>query len=98
MINEATVNSAVKELFGNIEFAAEPAGLYDPLRYMIEIGGKRIRPTLCLTAYGLFRDELTPEVLGPAAGLEVFHTFTLIHDDIMDRSPLRRGCATVWKK
>ena len=98
MINEATVNSAVKELFSSIEFAAEPAGLYDPLRYMIEIGGKRIRPKLCLTAYGLFKDELTPEILGPAAGLEVFHTFTLIHDDIMDRSPLRRGCATVWKK
>jgi geranylgeranyl diphosphate synthase type II len=65
---------------------------------MISIGGKRIRPTLCLTACGLFKDELPPEVLDCAAALEVFHTFTLIHDDIMDRSPLRRGVPTVWKK
>ena len=98
MLNEETVNRAVERLFGEIEFTAEPAGLYDPLRYMIGIGGKRIRPKLCLTAYGLYKDELTKEILGPAAGLEVFHTFTLIHDDIMDRSPLRRGAATVWKK
>ena len=72
--------------------------MYDPLRYMISIGGKRIRPTLCLTACGLFCDELPPEVADCAAALEVFHTFTLIHDDIMDRSPLRRGVPTVWKK
>ncbi|MBQ9653472.1 MAG: polyprenyl synthetase family protein [Bacteroidales bacterium] len=88
----------MKRLFSGIEFQAEPAGLYDPLRYMIEIGGKRLRPRLCLTTYGIYADELTPEVLEPAAGLEVFHTFTLIHDDIMDRSPLRRGHDTVWKK
>ena len=81
-----------------INFPAEPAGLYDPLRYMMQIGGKRIRPTLCLTAYGLYRKEPGPEVLAPAAALEVFHSFTLIHDDIMDRSPLRRGMPTVWKK
>ncbi len=98
MINENTIDKAVRDLFENIEFTKEPAGLYDPLRYMIAIGGKRIRPRLCLTTYGIWADELTPEVLGPAAGLEVFHTFTLIHDDIMDHSPLRRGKDTVWKK
>lgn len=81
-----------------INFPAEPAGLYDPLRYMMQIGGKRIRPTLCLTAYGLYGKGPGPEVLAPAAALEVFHSFTLIHDDIMDRSPLRRGMPTVWKK
>lgn len=81
-----------------IKFPAEPAGLYDPLRYMIGIGGKRIRPSLCLTAYGLFRSEAGEDVRKCAAALEVFHTFTLIHDDIMDRSPLRRGVPTVWKK
>ena len=90
---------------GNIDFTftAEPAGLYDPLRYMIAIGGKRIRPRLCLLAWSLFRgnagsDEPTPEVLEAARALEVFHSFTLMHDDIMDRSPLRRGMPTVWKK
>ena len=98
MIAESVLDQAVKDLFGNIEFQKSPEGLYDPLRYMIAIGGKRIRPRLCLATYGIFADELTPQVLEPAAGLEVFHTFTLIHDDIMDRSPLRRGHATVWKK
>lgn len=98
MISEGRIDEAVKRLFAGIEFQAQPAGLYDPLRYMIEIGGKRLRPRLCLTTYGIYADELTPEVLEPAAGLEVFHTFTLIHDDIMDRSPLRRGHDTVWKK
>lgn len=76
----------------------EPAGLYDPLRYMIAIGGKRIRPRLCLTTYSLYKDELDDSILQPAASLEVFHSFTLIHDDIMDKSPLRRGYDTVWKK
>jgi len=81
-----------------IRFPETPAGLYDPLRYMIAIGGKRIRPRLCVTTYEMIRGRVEPEVLEPAAGLEVFHTFTLIHDDIMDRSPLRRGVPTVWKK
>jgi len=98
MIAENTISQAVKELFGQIEFQQEPAGLYDPLRYMIAIGGKRLRPRLCLLTYGMYANELKPEILEPAAGLEVFHTFTLIHDDIMDRSPLRRGHDTVWKK
>ena len=92
------ITGTVEELFDGISFTAEPAGLYDPLRYMISIGGKRIRPRLCLTAYGLYASDLTPGVLDCAAALEVFHTFTLIHDDIMDRSPLRRGVPTVWKK
>ena len=98
MITEAVLDKAVADLFQNIEFQAEPSGLYDPLRYMVAIGGKRIRPRLCLTTYGVYAQELNQSILQPAAGLEVFHTFTLIHDDIMDRSPLRRGHDTVWKK
>ena len=98
MIPEHTLDQALKDLFANIQFQPTPEGLYDPLRYMISIGGKRIRPRLCLTTYGIYQSELTPQILEPAAGLEVFHTFTLIHDDIMDRSPLRRGHDTVWKK
>ena len=98
MISQESISKAVKDLFDSIEFQKEPEGLYDPLRYMIEIGGKRLRPRLCLTTYGIYADELTPQILQPASGLEVFHTFTLIHDDIMDRSPLRRGHDTVWKK
>ncbi len=98
MIQEKHIDAALRELFDNLRFTEEPHGLYDPLRYMMEIGGKRIRPRLCLTAYSLFRDSLTEEVLSPAAALEVFHSFTLIHDDIMDRADVRRGVPTVYRK
>ena len=98
MIQETHIETAIKELFKELTFTAEPAGLYDPLRYMMEIGGKRIRPRLCLTAYALYKDELSEEILSPAAALEVFHSFTLIHDDIMDKAPVRRGVPTVYKK
>ena len=98
MISDSQLDAEVRRIFDEIVFHAEPAGLYDPLRYMIGIGGKRIRPSLCLLTYCLFKGRVTDEIVEPAAALEVFHTFTLIHDDIMDRSPLRRGCETVWKK
>ena len=98
MLKETDINQLVERMFDEIEFTREPAGLYDPLRYMIEIGGKRIRPRLCLTTYSLFSDEVDNGILAPASALEVFHSFTLMHDDIMDRSPLRRGVPTVWKK
>ena len=97
-MTETQINELVKRLFDGIEFTREPAGLYDPLRYMIAIGGKRIRPRLCLTAYSFFSDTFDEGILAPASALEVFHSFTLMHDDIMDRSPLRRGVPTVWKK
>ena len=92
------IKDIVSKLFADIQFEKEPAGLYDPLRYMISIGGKRIRPTLCLLTYLLYRDDINEAILEPAAALEEFHSFTLIHDDIMDKSPLRRGQDTVWKK
>ena len=98
MIKESAIEQTLARIFDNIEFTAEPKGLYDPLRYMIGIGGKRIRPRLCLTTYGLYKDEFADGILDAAAALEVFHTFTLIHDDIMDKAPMRRGQATVWKK
>ena len=98
MITEAHIESALKTLFGELRFTAEPAGLYDPLRYMMNIGGKRIRPRLCLTTYALFKDEFSEEILAPAAAVEVFHSFTLIHDDIMDKADVRRGVPTVYRK
>ena len=98
MITESQIDAHVEAMFRDIEFTREPAGLYDPLRYMIEIGGKHLRPRLCLTTYSFFDDSFGDEILSPAAALEVFHSFTLMHDDIMDRSPLRRGMPTVWKK
>ena len=98
MITEPHIDAVTERIFNEIQFPDEPAGLYDPLRYMIAIGGKRIRPRLCLTTYAVFKNRFTPKLLEVASALEVFHTFTLLHDDIMDRSPLRRGQATVWKK
>ena len=98
MIQENHIEEALKGLFAGLKFTPEPAGLYDPLRYMMEIGGKRIRPRLCLTAYSLYKDSFSDEILSPAAALEVFHSFTLIHDDIMDKADVRRGVPTVYKK
>lgn len=98
MINETNIEEALQKLFENLEFTREPAGLYDPLRYMIDIGGKRVRPRLCLTAYSLFKNEMGEDILSPAAALEVFHSFTLIHDDIMDKADMRRGKPTVCRK
>lgn len=98
MIKESNIEVILKEMFAALKFAQEPAGLYDPLRYMIEIGGKRIRPRLCLIAYALFKDSFTEEITTPAAAIEVFHSFTLIHDDIMDKADVRRGVPTVYRK
>ena len=98
MIQEKYIDEALKKLFSDLKFTQEPEGLYDPLRYMMEIGGKRIRPRLCLTTYSLYKDSFSKEILSPAAALEVFHSFTLIHDDIMDKAPVRRGVPTVYKK
>lgn len=98
MMTNARIEETLKEMFQSIEFTKEPAGLYDPLRYMIGIGGKRVRPRLCLLTYSLFKDEFSEEILQPAAAIEVFHSFTLIHDDIMDKAEVRRGVPTVYKK
>ena len=98
MIPEKHIEATLKEMFANLKFTQEPSGLYDPLRYLIEIGGKRIRPRLCLTTYALYKDSFSEEILSPAAAIEVFHSFTLIHDDIMDKADVRRGVPTVYKK
>ena len=98
MISEARIEEALDVLFENIKFDSEPIGLYEPLDYMIRMGGKRARPRLCLTVFSMFKPEFSDEVLFPAAALEVFHSFTLIHDDIMDKAKLRRGLPTVCEK
>ena len=98
MISENQIEETLENLFENISFNAEPAGLYDPLRYMMGIGGKRVRPRLCLLTYSLFNDRFTEKILEPAAAIEIFHSFTLIHDDIMDNSDMRRGVPTVCRK
>lgn len=75
----------------------EPAGLYDPMRYILELGGKRIRPVLALIAADAVGGDVK-KALPAALAVEVFHNFSLVHDDIMDEAPLRRGKATVHEK
>ena len=85
------------EYFAVEHFPAEPASLYKPGQYFLNIGGKRIRPILCLMGNELF-DTITPDAYHVATAIELFHNFTLIHDDIMDKAPLRRGMETVHTK
>ena len=90
----AMVDRAVQEM----RISSDPANLYEPIRYMMSMGGKKIRPNLCLASYNLFSDEIGENEISQALALEVFHEFTLIHDDIMDRADTRRGKMTVFKK
>jgi len=80
-----------------LNFPVFPATLYDPLRYTLALGGKRLRPALTLLAAEIFAASKS-DAMPAALGLEVFHNFTLLHDDIMDRAPLRRGKPTVHEK
>lgn len=75
----------------------EAEKLFSPVRYILSIGGKRLRPVMCLMACNLFKDKIDEAVM-PAVGIEVFHNFTLIHDDIIDKADLRRGSPTVHSK
>lgn len=87
----------VERLFSEEQFMGTPTELYAPIDYTLRLGGKRIRPTLLLAANALFGGR-EDEALGAALGIETFHNFTLLHDDLMDRSPLRRGQPTVYIK
>ncbi|MCL2596193.1 MAG: polyprenyl synthetase family protein [Paludibacter sp.] len=80
-----------------IQWQREPKGLYAPIDYVLSLGGKRLRPALTLMAYNLFADNILPAIY-PAIGVEIFHNFTLLHDDIMDKAEVRRGKPTVHKK
>ncbi|MEE9408415.1 MAG: polyprenyl synthetase family protein [Polaribacter sp.] len=79
------------------QWVSEPKNLYEPIDYIIKLGGKRIRPVLTLMAADIFSNDYK-KALPAALAVEVFHNFTLIHDDIMDAAPLRRGKATVHEK
>jgi len=81
-----------------INIPVQPANLYDPVRYMLQIGGKRIRPLLTLMAADLFSITDIDDAVPAAIAIELFHNFSLVHDDIMDNAPLRRGHQTVHEK
>ena len=86
----------VNDSLAAINYPQEPDTLYAPIRYELSLGGKRIRPVLMLMACELFGGDIN-QAISPAMGLEIFHNFTLLHDDVMDKSELRRGKPTVHK-
>jgi geranylgeranyl diphosphate synthase type II len=78
-------------------FGSQPKSLYEPIRYLMKLGGKRLRPMLVMLSYSIFKKD-AEKIVSYAAAVEAFHNFTLMHDDIMDKAPLRRGKATVHEK
>jgi geranylgeranyl diphosphate synthase type II len=90
---QAIISNEVKQL----NFPAYPAELYEPIKYILSLGGKRMRPALLLMACDLFGGDVK-KAISPALAIEVFHNFTLMHDDIMDNAPLRRGKTTVHER
>ena len=87
----------VKKGIENLELGTNPPELYLPIRYSLDAGGKRFRPVLVLAAYNLFYDDVE-KAIAPALAVELFHNFTLVHDDIMDKADLRRNRPTVHKQ
>lgn len=87
----------INDYIDRLPYDRRPASLYEPVRYVLSIGGKRVRPTLMMLSYNLFHDDVE-RVLMPAAALETYHNYTLLHDDLMDNAPLRRGKPTVHTK
>ncbi|MBR5235525.1 MAG: polyprenyl synthetase family protein [Bacteroidaceae bacterium] len=81
----------------SLDYAREPMNLYRPVQYILSLGGKRIRPAMMLMAYNMFRDDVE-RILDPALALEIYHNFTLLHDDLMDNADVRRGKPTVHKR
>ena len=87
----------VNEALDNLVYDRQPASLYDPIKYVLSIGGKRVRPVLMLLSYNLYKEDPL-SIMPQAIGLETYHNFTLLHDDLMDRADMRRGHETVHKK
>lgn len=96
MFTASELLDMVRAHIAELQFTRTPKGLYDPVTYVLSLGGKRIRPVLMLMAYNLFREDVK-SILQPATGIEVYHNYTLLHDDLMDRADKRRGKPTVHK-
>lgn len=97
MFNQSELKNLIDKALINLSYNTEAGKLIDPVKYSLSIGGKRLRPVLVLMACNIFNDKID-EAIMPATGVEVFHNFTLVHDDIMDKAPLRRNYPTVHNK
>jgi len=96
-INIEKLSDLIGQEIDKLSLGESPKQLYDPLYYILSLGGKRIRPLLTLISYSLYKEN-PDKIIQPALAVEVFHNFTLMHDDIMDNAPLRRGHSTVHEK
>jgi len=92
-----SLQQIIKDNIDKINFDQRPQELYDPINYILDLGGKRLRPALCLLACDMVGGDII-KAIPPAMGIEIFHNFTLLHDDIMDEAPIRRGKPTVHQK
>jgi geranylgeranyl diphosphate synthase type II len=97
MYNQSGLKKIVNTSLVNLSYNLESERLIDPVKYVLSMGGKRLRPVLALMACNLYSDKIDEAVI-PVTGLEIFHNFTLVHDDIMDKAIVRRGFATVHNK
>ena len=97
MIKADEILKLVNKYLDNLSYDRKPSSLYEPIRYVLSMGGKRIRPVLMLLSYNMFREN-PEEILMPACALETYHNYTLLHDDLMDNADLRRGHETVHRK
>ena len=97
MVKVEQIQELVNNYIENQDFGGNPKELYAPIEYILRQGGKRMRPTLCLLSCDLFNGNIE-DCMVPAVAAEIFHNFTLVHDDIMDQAPLRRGMETVYHK
>ena len=97
MLKSEEILHLVNDAIQTLPFDRKPASLYEPVKYVLSIGGKRMRPVLMLLAYNLFKDN-PQHILTSACALETYHNYTLLHDDLMDNADLRRGHATVHRR
>jgi geranylgeranyl diphosphate synthase type II len=97
MYNQSGLKKIINTSLVNLSYNRESERLIDPVKYVLSMGGKRIRPVLALMACNLYSDQIDEAVI-PVTGLEIFHNFTLVHDDIMDKALVRRGFPTVHSK
>jgi geranylgeranyl diphosphate synthase type II len=98
MYSSGDIKELVEKSLKGIQYPEGPSELYAPITYSLSVGGKRIRPILALLSCNLFTDRITDKCILPATGLEIFHCFTLVHDDIMDNADMRRNQPSIHKK
>ncbi len=97
MYTSTEIQHKVNDFIANLTYERTPKSLYEPVEYVLSAGGKRLRPVLLLMAYNLYKDDIQ-QAMWTACGLETYHNYTLLHDDLMDKADVRRGRMTVHNK